>query len=173
MRGRNAMQTRMTSLCSARSSEPPRLPHSRRRLPTRAFPRRVANCRIHTFHRADGLQNPSQVSTSLQARTTRCSESRLRHPESGQWIPSEPQRPSCSQSGETMGSSPTRVPAVVIHGESLTIRPVVAKNPDVMTGGYSVMYAMRFEGDALVLTEVRDNKRPARYPSTFKLSRVE
>ena len=59
-----------------------------------------------------------------------------------------------------MGSSPTRV--YEIHGESLTIRPVVAKNPDVMTGGYSVTYAMRFEGDALVLTEVRDNKRPLR-----------
>jgi len=60
-----------------------------------------------------------------------------------------------------------------IEGEHLIIRPVVAKDPGVMTSDFYTVYAMRFEGDLLVLSEVRDTKKIAPYPTTFKLSRLE
>ena len=58
-------------------------------------------------------------------------------------------------------------------GDSLTIHPVVAKSPDVMTTEFFMAYTMKCEGDRLVLTEVRDNRKAVPFPTTYKLSRVE
>jgi hypothetical protein len=60
-----------------------------------------------------------------------------------------------------------------ISGERLIIRPIVAKDPHVMTADVFIEYAVTFEGDALVLVELRDSKRSVAYPATFKLRRVE
>lgn len=60
-----------------------------------------------------------------------------------------------------------------VGGGNLTIRPVVAKNPDAMTRDFFITYAVKFEGDTLVLTELRDNKGPVPYPTAFTLRRVE
>ncbi len=59
------------------------------------------------------------------------------------------------------------------RGGELTIHPVVAKNPGVMTPEFFVTYSLAFDGAMLVLTEVRDNRRPAPFPTTFRLRRVE
>ena len=60
-----------------------------------------------------------------------------------------------------------------LSGGRLVIRPVVAKDPHVMSADVFIEYAVTFEGDALVLAELRDNKGPAPYPTTFRLRRIE
>jgi hypothetical protein len=60
-----------------------------------------------------------------------------------------------------------------LSGGRLIIRPIVAKDPNVMTADFFIEYAATFEGDALVLAELRDNKRSGPYPTTYKLRRVE
>ena len=59
------------------------------------------------------------------------------------------------------------------RGGQLTIHPVVAKNPAVMSPEFFITYALAFDGTTLVLTELRDNRRPAPFPTTFRLRRVE
>jgi hypothetical protein len=64
-----------------------------------------------------------------------------------------------------------------VSGHPVTAAGVVDTSrstlPGVMTSDFYTVYAMRFEGDLLVLSEVRDTKKIAPYPTTFKLSRVE
>lgn len=60
-----------------------------------------------------------------------------------------------------------------VDGGNLTVHPVVAKNPNVMTNEFFIAYAMKCEGNLLILTEVRDSVRAVAFPTTFKLSRVE
>lgn len=60
-----------------------------------------------------------------------------------------------------------------VSGDTLTTRPLVAKNPDVMRDGYSITYAMTLKGNSLVLTETRDSDGPAPNPTRLTLTRIE
>jgi hypothetical protein len=58
-------------------------------------------------------------------------------------------------------------------GNVLTTRPLVAKNPAVMSSGFFVAYTYRIEGDTLWLTEQRNQRGPIADPHIIKLARVE
>ena len=58
-------------------------------------------------------------------------------------------------------------------GSTLTLRPVVAKNPASMSPGAFTTYGYRVSGDTLWLTHQRDQRGPVVNPPTIKLIRIE
>ena len=58
-------------------------------------------------------------------------------------------------------------------GNTLTFRPVVSKNPEVMAPGTYFTFSYRIVGDTLWLTHQRDHRGPVANPPTIKLTRVE
>lgn len=58
-------------------------------------------------------------------------------------------------------------------GNTLTMRPVVAKDPAAMAPGVYASYSYRLAGDTLWVTLQRDQRGPVANPPTIKLTRVE
>ena len=60
-----------------------------------------------------------------------------------------------------------------VTGDYITMRPIASKNPAVMGPGVFITYAYTLNGDALSVTQQRNEKAPFANPVTFKLVRVE
>jgi hypothetical protein len=60
-----------------------------------------------------------------------------------------------------------------ITGSVITMRPVVAKNPDAMARGAFTTHTFRLQGDTLWVTAQRNQNGPVSNPATAKLVRVE
>src|SRR5215217_3113364 len=60
-----------------------------------------------------------------------------------------------------------------IGDNTITMRPIVAKNPAAMTPGAFTVYALKFQGDTVWVTEQRTHRGPVAYPTTIKSVRVE
>lgn len=56
---------------------------------------------------------------------------------------------------------------------TITTRPIAAKNPAAMAQGAFTTYAIRLQGDTLWLTEQRTHRGPVATPMTVKAVRVE
>jgi hypothetical protein len=61
----------------------------------------------------------------------------------------------------------------VTGGNVMTMRPLVAKNPVVMSPGAFATYSYKLAGDTLWVTAVRDQNGPIVNPVTVKAVRVE
>lgn len=97
-------------------------------------------------------------------------------------IHAERARPTLADAGKATADELRRVWGPVVteagsyetaRGNTLTSRPVVAKNPASMSPGSLEKYAYRIEGDTLWLTQQRDQCGPISNPPTIKLRRVE
>jgi hypothetical protein len=62
--------------------------------------------------------------------------------------------------------------AYELSAETLTTRPMVAKNPAFVRGGFAV-YSYRLDGNTLTLTEQRTRDGPVTNPATYKYTRLE
>jgi hypothetical protein len=62
--------------------------------------------------------------------------------------------------------------AYEISGTQVTLRPTVATNPAIMVPTYSTTYDYKVDGTTLTFVSTSQGK-PARSPTTWKLSRVE
>ncbi|MEP6496274.1 MAG: hypothetical protein ABJF01_26640 [bacterium] len=60
-----------------------------------------------------------------------------------------------------------------VTGNVITLRPIVAKNPDGMVSGAFTSHTFRLQGDTLWVTPQRSQHGPASSPATIKLVRVE
>ena len=60
-----------------------------------------------------------------------------------------------------------------LSGETLTMRPIVAKNPAAMTAGAIIVYSCKVDGNTITLTQQRNQNGPYANPATIKLVRVE
>jgi hypothetical protein len=60
-----------------------------------------------------------------------------------------------------------------VSGNSLTMRPIVAKNPAAMDHGAYTTYSYKVAGDTLWVTYVSTDKGPVTNPPTIKAIRVE
>jgi len=58
-------------------------------------------------------------------------------------------------------------------GHSITMRPIVAKNPAAMAPGTFITCSYRLEGNTLWVVEQRNQRGPLANPVTIKLVRVE
>lgn len=56
---------------------------------------------------------------------------------------------------------------------SITMRPIVSKNPAVMGPSVFITYSYKLDGDSLTLTQVRNQTAPYANPFSLKLVRVE
>ncbi len=61
----------------------------------------------------------------------------------------------------------------VTPGDTVTMRPVAAKNPAVMGPGVFITYSYKLDGNTLSLTQQRNQNGPFPNPFTLKLVRVE
>lgn len=59
-----------------------------------------------------------------------------------------------------------------VAGDTLTRRPMVAKNPDAMGAGVFNRYTFRMRGDTLWITTVGTETGPARNPTTVRYQRL-
>lgn len=55
----------------------------------------------------------------------------------------------------------------------MTMRPIVAKNPAAMAGGFYTVFSYTLEGNTIQVTTVRDQNGPIPIPVTIKAVRVE
>ena len=82
-------------------------------------------------------------------------------------------RMNCVRHGER---SLDRAALYELSGDTLTVRPTVAKDPDMMNPGVGLVYSVKFGEDALELTFIRVDGVPrganAR-PYTIKMRRLE
>lgn len=60
-----------------------------------------------------------------------------------------------------------------IGNTTMTMRPIVAKNPAAMTSGAFTTYAIKLQGDTLWISEERTHRGPIANPVTLKAVRVE
>ena len=60
-----------------------------------------------------------------------------------------------------------------VAGNSVTMRPIASKNPAVMGSGVFLRYSFKVSGDALTLTQDRNQDGPFPNPFTIKAVRVE
>ena len=60
-----------------------------------------------------------------------------------------------------------------LAGDSLTVHPLVSKNPAVMVAGAVVVYSCKLKADSMTLTVRRNKDGPVQNPPTIKLVRVE
>lgn len=60
-----------------------------------------------------------------------------------------------------------------LSGGTLTVHPIVAKNPAAMVAGAVIVYSYRFEGNTVTITQQRNQNGPFANPVTVKLVRVE
>jgi hypothetical protein len=55
----------------------------------------------------------------------------------------------------------------------LTLRTTIAKNPNIMTRGDWIAYAVRFSGDTMTLTATTTNEGAVKHPQTMTLVRLD
>jgi hypothetical protein len=60
-----------------------------------------------------------------------------------------------------------------IGNSTMTMRPIVAKNPAVMTSDAFTIYGIKLQGDTLWIIEQRTHRGPIANPVTLKAVRVE
>ena len=60
-----------------------------------------------------------------------------------------------------------------VTGSTITMRPIVAKNPAAMAPGAFISYAYKLDGDTLRITEQRNQNGSLANPASFKAVRVE
>ena len=60
-----------------------------------------------------------------------------------------------------------------LTGDTLTVHPLVAKNPAAMVAGAFIVYSCTFDGNTVTLTQQRNQNGPFANPFTVKLVRVE
>jgi hypothetical protein len=60
-----------------------------------------------------------------------------------------------------------------VSGNTITMRPIAAKNPAAMTSGAYVTYSFKLDGNTLVVTYLRNQNGPIANPATIKAVRVE
>ena len=60
-----------------------------------------------------------------------------------------------------------------LAGDSMTVHPIVSKNPAVMVPGAVIVYSCILKGDTVTVTVRRNQKGPVQNPFTIKLVRVE
>ena len=60
-----------------------------------------------------------------------------------------------------------------LTGDTLTMRPIVAKNPAAMVAGAFIVYSCKVDGNTVTLTQQRNQNGPFANPYTVKLVRVE
>ena len=61
----------------------------------------------------------------------------------------------------------------ITDGNTITMRPVAAKNPAAMAAGAFTTHTFRLQGDTLWVTDQRNQSGPIANPVTAKLVRVE
>lgn len=61
----------------------------------------------------------------------------------------------------------------ITGGNTITMRPVVAKNPAAMAPGAFTTHTFRLQGDTLWVTDQRNQNGPIANPVTAKLVRIE
>ena len=60
-----------------------------------------------------------------------------------------------------------------VAGTNLTVRPLTAKNPEVMASGAFTTYSLKLDGNTLTLTNRTNNAGPITNPATLTLTRIE
>jgi Lipocalin-like domain len=60
-----------------------------------------------------------------------------------------------------------------ISGSTLNLRPIVAKNPQVMEPGVVDAFSFKLEGNTLILGGVKNSDGGVRNPGTFMYTRIE
>jgi hypothetical protein len=60
-----------------------------------------------------------------------------------------------------------------VSGDSLTTKPIVAKNPGIMGGSNFTTYSFKLESSTLTLIQKTNNNGPVTNPTTYKLTRLE
>jgi len=60
-----------------------------------------------------------------------------------------------------------------LGNNTITMHPIVAKNPAAMTSGAFTIYGIKLQGDTLWITEQRTHRGPIVNPVTLKAVRVE
>ena len=60
-----------------------------------------------------------------------------------------------------------------VTGNTVTMRPLVSKNPAAMAPGAFIVYTYTLDGNTLSLAQQRNQNGPYPSPATFKLVRVE
>ncbi len=60
-----------------------------------------------------------------------------------------------------------------IKGTTLTLRPIVAKNPNYMTPGKFGVFEFKLDSNTLLLTQKATNNGPVSNPAQVKLLRIE
>jgi hypothetical protein len=60
-----------------------------------------------------------------------------------------------------------------VSGSEVTVRPIVAKNPEVMAPDFFAVFAFRIQGDTLWLTGQRNVGGPVQNPTTVRYRRLE
>ncbi len=78
---------------------------------------------------------------------------------------------SCVPPGDR--SSPRRASYELSGANEMTMRPIVAKNPAAMAGGFYTVFSYKLEGNTIQVTTVRDQKGPIPIPVTIKAVRIE
>jgi hypothetical protein len=60
-----------------------------------------------------------------------------------------------------------------VSANTLTWRPIVAKNPQVMAPGHFAVYSFKIEGKTLSMTEVTNEASPVVHAITYTYLRLE
>jgi hypothetical protein len=100
------------------------------------------------------------------------------------WIQSDKPRPqikdrataSADELRATWGAFSGQAGTYELSGSTVTVRPTVAKDPDIMNPGVALIYSVKFGGDTLELTFMRVDGVPRganALPYTLKMSRLE
>jgi hypothetical protein len=60
-----------------------------------------------------------------------------------------------------------------LKGETLTMKTTIAKNPNIMTRGDWISYAVKFSGDTMTLTAESTNEGAVKNPMSMTLVRLD
>lgn len=60
-----------------------------------------------------------------------------------------------------------------LTGDTLTVHPIVAKNPAAMVAGSVIVYSCKLTGDTMTVIVQRNQNGPVANPPTIKLTRLE
>ncbi len=60
-----------------------------------------------------------------------------------------------------------------MKGSTLTLRTTIAKNPNIMTRGDWISYAVKIDGQTMTLTATATNQGPIKNPQIMTLTRIE
>lgn len=82
-------------------------------------------------------------------------------------------KPTADELLATWGPFTAASGAYEISGNTLTTRPTVAKNPQVMAPGNVQLNTFKIEKDTLTITRTRNGNTPAANPTTIILTKIE